>query len=323
MLGSDDDGDDDDDEDDPLAAAAAAALGGDDIDDSDGGFLIGSRPSPPAQQPPPPPAAPAASAAAASSSAACAADASAAADSPQKGGLVRPQTAAADPWLIREYVDQLITPEVTGAAKELCAELVRLQTKAYNKDPAKASIKKRYVSGLREVVRSLRTNKAKGLIVAHNIEEIASEHGLDATVSQLLALSKQKLEWVFDDEAKVSSQQLVPRETAIPVVYAFSRKQLSKALLRASKASVVAILNYDGCHELWEALLRETAAAREAFRAVAVPPRWSPAAPAPRRLVLLKPKTKESDSQVPTDELVAPLAGRAEAPPSMPPAEGA
>ena len=52
----------------------------------------------------------------------------------------------------------------------------------------------------------------------------------------------------------------------------------------------------------------DAAGAREAFRAVAVPPRWSPAAPAPRRLVLLKPKTKESDAQVPTDELVAPLA---------------
>ena len=285
--------------------------------------MIGSRPPPPPAVAAAPPAEPAAAASTSADAAADDADASAdaAADSPQKGGLVRPPTAAADPWLIREYVDQLITPEVTGAAKELCAELVRLQTKAYNKDPAKASIKKRYVSGLREVVRSLRTNKAKGLIVAHNIEEIASEHGLDATVSQLLALSKQKLEWVFDDDAKVSSQQLVPREVAIPVVYAFSRKQLSKALLRASKASVVAILNYDGCHELWETLLRETAAAREQFR-VAVPPRWSPA-PAPRRLVLLKPKTKESDSQVPTDELVAPLAGRAEAPPSMPPAEGA
>ena len=188
--------------------------------------------------------------------------------------------------------------------------VVRLQTKAYNKDPAKASIKKRACRGCARWW-PLRTNKAKGLIVAHNIEEIASEHGLDATVSQLLSLSKQKLEWVFDDEAKVSSQQLVPRETAIPVVYAFSRKQLSKALLRASKASVVAILNYDGCHELWETLLRETAAAREQFRAVAVPAALVSSA-SPRRLVLLKPKTKESDSQVPTDELVAPR-GRAEA----------
>ena len=97
--------------------------------------------------------------------------------------------------------------------------LVRLQDEAGA--PGQGVDQETVRVGLREVVRSLRTNKAKGLIVAHNIEEIASEHGLDATVSQLLALSKQKLEWVFDDDAKVSSQQLVPREVAIPVVYAF------------------------------------------------------------------------------------------------------
>ena len=48
-------------------------------------------------------------------------------------------------------------------------------------------------------VRSLKTNKAKAVIVAHNVERIESENGLDDVVAQLMQLSRHRQEWVLDE----------------------------------------------------------------------------------------------------------------------------
>ena len=48
------------------------------------------------------------------------------------------------------------------------AEVQRFQERLYLRDPLKASQKKRFVCGLREVARALKSNKAKVLIVVHN-----------------------------------------------------------------------------------------------------------------------------------------------------------
>ena len=52
-------------------------------------------------------------------------------------------------------------------------------------DPIKANKKKRYLCGLREVSRAFKTNKVKALVIAHNIERIESEDGLDDVVKQV------------------------------------------------------------------------------------------------------------------------------------------
>ena len=105
--------------------------------------------------------------------------------------LKRPEGAVhQDPLLVREYCDQVISPELTvstslnlrhhcrlrtatrppwcalhvlpqASCDELLAELYRLQLKMHEKDPVKASTRKRYVTGLREVYRALKMNKAK------------------------------------------------------------------------------------------------------------------------------------------------------------------
>ena len=49
---------------------------------------------------------------------------------------------------------------------------VSAQERAHLKDPVKSAMRKRYVCGMREVLRSLKTNKARALVVAHNIEKI-------------------------------------------------------------------------------------------------------------------------------------------------------
>ena len=196
--------------------------------------------------------------------------------------LRRPDAAFSDPWLVREYVDQLVLPEVNEACLALLQELSRFQERLYLKDPVKANTKKRYLCGLREVTRSLKTNKAKAVIIAHNVERIESENGLDEIVAQLMELSKSRQEWVFNEETKKSTQELIPRDDAIPVIYAFTRKQLAKALKRSVRTSVVAVLNYDGAGELFAKMIAETKAARQRWQELMAP--WLTAGqPQPQR----------------------------------------
>ena len=61
-----------------------------------------------------------------------------------------------------------MVPAVNEAACALLAEVQRFQERLYLRDPLKASQKKRFVCGLREVARALKSNKAKVLIVVHN-----------------------------------------------------------------------------------------------------------------------------------------------------------
>ena len=80
-----------------------------------------------------------------------------------------------------------------------------MQERANLKDAVKAAMRKRYVCGLREVLRSLKTSKAKALIVAHNIERIEAADGTDEMIGQILQLCKYKLEWVYDDTIKAAA----------------------------------------------------------------------------------------------------------------------
>ena len=187
-----------------------------------------------------------------------------------KRKLMRPAEASADPLLIREYCRQLVTPEVQEACGALLSELQRLQERAHLKDAVKAAMKKRYVCGLREVHRALQRDKAKVLVVAHNIERIEAEHGLDDLMAQIMQLCDQRLEWVYDDTVKASKQMLVPREQPVPIVFAFTRRLLSRALKRSAKTSCVAVLSHDGAGELFHTLMKEAQVAKQQFAALSV-----------------------------------------------------
>eukprot|EP00965_Chrysotila_dentata_P023402 775775-Pleurochrysis_carterae.AAC.1 len=152
------------------------------------------------------------------------------------------------------------------ASTPFACEFSLFQERLYLRDPNKVKLRKRYVCGLREVSRSLKTNKARAIIVAHNIERIESEAGLDDMVRQLLELCEKKQEWVYDDAEKRSTQQLVPREKHVPVIFALTRKQLSRALKRSAKTSVVSVLSFDGAEEHFQVLMKEAELAREGWR---------------------------------------------------------
>ncbi|KAL1504275.1 hypothetical protein AB1Y20_010684 [Prymnesium parvum] len=191
-------------------------------------------------------------------------------------GLVRPQEALANPRLVREYVHQLILPEVNDACAALLSELQRLQERAHLKDPVKAAVRKRYVCGLREVLRALKMNKAKALIVAHNIEKIDAQDGLDALTKRIMRMATHSLEWVFDDTQKKSTLQEVVREVPVPIVFAFTRRTLSRCLKRSAKTSCVAVLSYDGTGDLFSKLIKVAKSAREQYEELQFPWRERP-----------------------------------------------
>ena len=106
------------------------------------------------------------------------------------------------------------------------------------------------------------------LLVAHNIEKIESEEGLDQLIAELVQLCDMKLEWVYDEQTKRSSQQLVERDGQVPIIFCFTRRTLARCLKRSAKASCVAVLSHDGASDLFHACMREADAARKRYEAL-------------------------------------------------------
>jgi ribosomal protein L30E len=87
-------------------------------------------------------------------------------------------------------------------------------------------VKKRYVCGLREVLRSVERKKAKCVIVTPNIERISSpEGGLFEAVESIVRTSQQN---------------------RITVIFAMTRTSLGKAISKRLKVAALAILDPSG-----------------------------------------------------------------------------
>lgn len=83
----------------------------------------------------------------------------------------------------REYVTQVMTEELNKQVQFLISELTRFYERQKKTNPMKVSIflhflifkaKKRYISGLNEVLRGVERKKVKCLIVAPNIDNVAA-----------------------------------------------------------------------------------------------------------------------------------------------------
>eukprot|EP00475_Leptophrys_vorax_P042552 TRINITY_DN80195_c0_g1_i1.p1 TRINITY_DN80195_c0_g1~~TRINITY_DN80195_c0_g1_i1.p1 ORF type:complete len:148 (+),score=15.87 TRINITY_DN80195_c0_g1_i1:68-445(+) len=111
------------------------------------------------------------------------------------------------------------------------------------RDPIKANMRRRFLSGMREVGRAVRLGRAKCVLVAPNIEQVEAKGGLDDAVAAILS-----------DAAATST----------PVVFALTRRRLSAALKQTRcRMSAVAILDYDGANEVFKRLMREAEAGRQ------------------------------------------------------------
>jgi len=141
----------------------------------------------------------------------------------------------AGPSVIREYVQQVIDPDLNEASVALLQDLTRFQQRLKEVDPHKAAMKKRYFCGLREVLKAARRGKLKAVLIATNIDKIEAEGGLDDQVQAVV------------DAARTSS---------IPVVFALNRNKLGKAIGTSHKISCVGIINYDGAHVHFKNMLK-------------------------------------------------------------------
>ena len=135
--------------------------------------------------------------------------------------------------LVREYVEQNQSKELDLKITTMLKVLMDFQEKARKLDSTKARNSRRLLLGLREVRRSVKTGKAKAVIVATNIDESKTEGGLNDKISEILTFAK---------------------ENDIPVLYSMTMRRLGKSV-RKPKTSCVSVLSGDGAHsELKESI---------------------------------------------------------------------
>ncbi|KAK2500191.1 hypothetical protein MC885_017287 [Smutsia gigantea] len=145
----------------------------------------------------------------------------------------------------RDYCSQMLSKEVDACVTDLLKELVRFQDRMYQKDPVKAKAKRRLVLGLREVLKHLKLQRLKGVIISPNCEKIQSKGGLDDTLHTIINHAC---------------------EQNIPFVFALNRKALGRSLNKAVPVSVVGIFSYDGAQDQFHRMVELTTVARQAYK---------------------------------------------------------
>ncbi|KAK9800307.1 hypothetical protein WJX73_010757 [Symbiochloris irregularis] len=148
--------------------------------------------------------------------------------SPTEEGLSGGMTYVGAQAQCRNYCKQVITTELNRVVGELLQQLLAWQERQKALAPLK--LKKRLVSGLREVAKAVRMRKVQAVVVAPNIEQIESEGGLDDLLASILEQAEQN---------------------AVPVVFALSRKKLGQVFGCRKKMSAIAILDAGGAEELY------------------------------------------------------------------------
>jgi ribosomal protein L7Ae-like RNA K-turn-binding protein len=155
----------------------------------------------------------------------------------------------------RAYCQQVITEELNTTVAALLKKLKFFQDRLKMTDPIKAKMRKRFVLGLREVRKGVRSRKIKCVILTPNIEQIDSKGGLDTFIDEILEECNKTCE---DDDQNVE----IPR---IPVVFALSRNKLGKAMGKPMTLSIVGLFDVDGVNEEYKEMLKLTEAGRQAF----------------------------------------------------------
>ena len=97
----------------------------------------------------------------------------------------------------------------------------------------------RYVCGMREVLKHLKSRRVKCLIVAPNMDRIQSEGGIDDVIGQILSLAE---------------------EQGIPIIFAMSRRRLALTLKKTHKVGCVGVFRYEGaevsgCHDYYSLII--------------------------------------------------------------------
>ncbi len=166
---------------------------------------------------------------------------------------------------VEPYVTHIITPELNTATTALLNQLLEWQERTRRLDPVNFKRKRRLVSGMREVEKSVKMNKAKLLIVAPNI----------GPVPTTLANPESDTKGSKDDKIKNDPQRSAPssssssaaapitslsypiqaaldmaKERGIPTVFALTRQRMGKILGARKTASAFVVLDASGAEQL-------------------------------------------------------------------------
>lgn len=146
--------------------------------------------------------------------------------------------------VIREYVNQIIDPELDEVIKEMMAKLKKFQSRLYKTKPKKFKANRRFVIGLRETQRAINAKNLIAVILAPNIEKATEPGGLDPAISQII---------------------ISARRNNIPVIYALSKRKIAKIFNKKVNMSVIGLYSANGAYEEYKKMLELAKRGRELF----------------------------------------------------------
>eukprot|EP00730_Choanoeca_flexa_P019052 TRINITY_DN9292_c0_g1_i1.p1 TRINITY_DN9292_c0_g1~~TRINITY_DN9292_c0_g1_i1.p1 ORF type:complete len:702 (+),score=157.48 TRINITY_DN9292_c0_g1_i1:878-2983(+) len=135
----------------------------------------------------------------------------------------------------REYCTHGLNRELDETVKFMLSESVRFHKRAMENNQIKAKARKRYVTGMKEVRRSLRGDKVKVLIVAPDVQRTNTKGGLDDQLQTLFALAE---------------------EHSVPVIFALSRAKLARVMHQRNNVTAVALLHVDSLEPQLKTILK-------------------------------------------------------------------
>ena len=141
---------------------------------------------------------------------------------------------------IKEYVTQSISQDLNNLVASFLSQLFYFQERDRLKNNTKRCLKRRICIGISEVVRKLKFQAFKCIIMACNIEQMNAGSvcgGLRDVVHKILERCEKNTSKPFE----------VPNN--IPVIFSLSKKKLGAALGKKIGISMVGIFSTDGVHE--------------------------------------------------------------------------
>ncbi|GAB5358889.1 hypothetical protein AAMO2058_000497700 [Amorphochlora amoebiformis] len=140
---------------------------------------------------------------------------------------------------VRSYCHQVVSPKLNELVRSILQELYKFQSRAIEKKAIKGGrmAKRRYVCGMREVIKCAKTKRLRHVIMAPNIEPIKSEGGLDSMLQDIFKVCKDR---------------------DVPITFALSRGLMGKALKKKSKVSMVGIIDPGGVNDTFFEMVQVT-----------------------------------------------------------------
>lgn len=122
--------------------------------------------------------------------------------------------------------------ETEEMLKNLLKQLSKFQQAAHEKDPTKAKMRQRYVSGLKQSINGCKSGSAKLVVLSRDTE---SSKELDKKLHSLI---------------------IEANKNEIPVIFGLSRRQLGKVIGSNTRVATIAVYDPNGIYDIFKAILR-------------------------------------------------------------------